>query len=90
MAQKQMDIRTRVVSGLAAMAAGFVARKITVFAWTRVTGRTPPDDPQDPEVALVEAIGFAVVLGVGMEVARLIATRTATRVLRANTAEPAD
>jgi hypothetical protein len=90
MAQKHGDIRTRIVSGVAAAAAGFVARKVIVLAWTRIAGEAPPKDPQDPNVRLAEAIGFAVVMGVGMEVARLLATRAAIRRLAGEPAEPAD
>lgn len=81
------DMRTRVASGIAAFAAGFVTRKAIVFGWTRLTGKPPPDEPEDPEVALVEAIGFAIVAGVGMEIARLLATRATIKRL---TAPPAD
>ncbi len=90
MARKHGDIRTRIAGGLAAAAAGFFARKVITAAWTRITGKVPPDDPHDPEVAVSEAIGFAVVLGVGMEVARLLATRAAVKRLAASPAEPAD
>jgi Protein of unknown function (DUF4235) len=90
MAEKRGDIQVRIVGGLAAAAAGFCARKLITFAWTRVTGKVPPDDPQDPQVAVAEAIGFAVVMGVGMEVARLLATRAAVKMLTASPAEPAD
>ena len=69
------DMRTRAASGIAAFAAGFIARKAIAFGWTRLTGKPPPDEPEDPEVALIEAIGFATVAGVGMEIARLLATR---------------
>ena len=90
MAEKHGDLRTRIAGGLAAAAAGFVARKVITFAWTRITGKVPPDDPQDPQVAVAEAIGFAVVMGVGMEVARLLATRAAVKRLAAHPTEPAD
>lgn len=90
MADKRSDIRTRIVGGLAAAAAGYCARKVINFAWTRITGRVPPEDPHDPEVALAEAIGFAVVAGVGMEVARLLATRVAVRRLAASPADSAE
>jgi Protein of unknown function (DUF4235) len=89
MAEKHGDMRTRIAGGIAAAAAGFVARKVITFAWTRITGKVPPDDPQDPQVALAEAIGFAVVMGVGMEVARLLATRATVKHLAADTEEPA-
>ncbi|MEP7022946.1 MAG: DUF4235 domain-containing protein, partial [Actinomycetota bacterium] len=45
-------------------------------------------DPQDPEVALKEALGWSIVMGVGMEAARLLATRAVARRL-AHTAEEA-
>ncbi len=88
MAEKHGDIRTRLAGGLAAAAAGYCARKAITFAWTQITGKTPPDDPRDPQVAITEAIGFAVVMGVGMEVARLLATRAAVKWLTASSAEP--
>ena len=81
------DMRTRAVSGIAAFAAGFCARKAIVYGWTRLTGKPPPDAPEDPEVALVEAIGFAVVAGVGMEIARLLATRATVKRLAAPVTE---
>lgn len=89
MAEKHGDIRVRIAGGLAAAAAGFCTRKLITFAWTRVTGKVPPDDPHDPQVAMAEAIGFAIVMGVGMEVARLLAMRAAVKMLTAP-AEPAD
>jgi Protein of unknown function (DUF4235) len=90
MAKKNGDFRIRIMGGFAAAAAGFAARKLITFAWTRITGKVPPDDPHDPQVAVAEAVGFAVVMGVGMEVARLLATRATVRRLAADSAEPAD
>lgn len=90
MAAKRGDVRTRIVGGLAATAAGFCARKVIDFAWTRITGKVPPDDPRDPQVALAEAVGFAVVMGVGMELARLLATRAVVKRMTDSAAEPAD
>jgi hypothetical protein len=40
--------------------------------------------PEDPEVGLKEALGWAVVTGVAMEAARLLATRAAARQVRAH------
>lgn len=77
------DIRTRAASGIAAFAAGYCARKGIIFGWTRLTGKPPPEEPEDPDVALVEAIGFAIVAGVGMEIARLLATRAIAKRLAA-------
>jgi Protein of unknown function (DUF4235) len=89
MAEKHGDLQTKIAGAIAAAAAGFVAKKVVTFAWTRITGKAPPDDPNDPQVALAEAIGFAVVMGVGLQVARLLATRAAAKRLAAHTAEPA-
>jgi hypothetical protein len=81
------DMRTRAASAIAALVAGYGARKAIVFGWTRLTGKPPPDEPEDPDVALVEAIGFAIVTGVGMEIARLLATRATVKRLAAPPAE---
>jgi hypothetical protein len=90
MAKKHGDTRVRIAGGLAATAAGLCARRVINFAWTRVTGKLPPEDPHDPEVTVREAIGFAIVMGVGMEIARLLAARAAIKLLAAAPAEPAD
>ena len=72
---KHPDLTARIVGGLAAMAAGFAARKLIEFGWKKVTGKEPPTEPESPEVAIVEAVSWAVVTGVGMELTRLLATR---------------
>jgi hypothetical protein len=88
MRDRRGDLSSRVIGGLAALAAGYLARKLITVGWKRVTGKEPPAHPEDPQVALTEALGWAVVTGVGMEAARLIATRTTAKRLHANRAEP--
>jgi hypothetical protein len=88
--QQRADIGTRVAGGLAALAAAFVTRKLIAAVWTRVTGKEPPVHPEDPQVRLPEALGWAVVTGVGMEAARLLATRAATRRVRTSRAGQPD
>ena len=61
----------------AAVGAAMVARKLVASGWTAATGKEPPDNPADPEVSWQEAVGWAVVSGAVIEVARLIATRQA-------------
>jgi hypothetical protein len=78
-ADNRVDIGSRVIGGLAAMIAGFVVRKAITAVWTRTTGKEPPANPEDPQVALSEALGWAVVTAVGAESARLLATRAAAR-----------
>ncbi len=74
-----IDLGTKVVSAVAAMAAAFVARKVISFVWTKATGKEPPTHPEDPQVALTEALGWSVLTGVSVEAARLLATRAAAR-----------
>ena len=72
---------SKVVAIAAAFAAAFVARKVLTFGWTKVTGKKPPAE-QDPDVGWAEALGWAVVIGVGIQAARMVATRTVSRKMR--------
>ncbi len=78
-ADRKVDIGTKVVGAVAAMAAAFVARKIITFAWTKATGKEPPTHSEDPQVALAEALSWSMLTGVTVEAARLLATRAAAR-----------
>jgi Protein of unknown function (DUF4235) len=84
MSDQRADMPTRVAGGIAALAAAWAARKLIALAWTRATGKEPPVHPEDPEVGLREALGWAVVTGVAMEAARLLATRAAAKQVRAH------
>ncbi|HLQ56139.1 MAG TPA: DUF4235 domain-containing protein [Streptosporangiaceae bacterium] len=86
MAAKRAGGSSRVVGMVAAFVAGSIARKVITLGWRRVTGKEPPTDPQDPDVALKEALSWSVVMGVGMEAARLLATRAATTRMRSASA----
>jgi len=77
--ERKVDLGTKVVSAVAAMTAAFVARKLITYVWTKATGKEPPTHPEDPQVALAEALGWAVLTGVSVEAARLLATRAAAR-----------
>ncbi|GAA3727955.1 DUF4235 domain-containing protein [Salinactinospora qingdaonensis] len=79
---KEGEFTARIVGGVAALVAGYAARKTLTFAWTKAMGKEPPADPEAPEVGLGEALGWAVVTGVGMEVARILAVRAAHKRLR--------
>jgi Protein of unknown function (DUF4235) len=76
---RKLDIGTKVFSAVVAMAAAFVARKVITLAWTKATGKEPPTHPEDPQVAVTEALGWSVLTGVTVEAARLLATRAAVR-----------
>jgi hypothetical protein len=84
MSDKRGDGVSRAVASLAAVAASMGTRKLVTAGWKKVTGKEPPSNPQDPHVGIGEALSWAIVLGVTMETARLLAQRAATRRLRRN------
>ncbi len=79
MADKRASGGNRLLSGLIGFAAAFGARKILIFAWKAITGREPPEHPEDPQVALGEALTWGILLGVGVQIARMLALRAATK-----------
>jgi uncharacterized protein DUF4235 len=79
MSDKRGGGGTKALGTVAAFAAAFGARKLITAAWKRVTGKEPPSDPHDPQVGIGEALSWAVITGVGIETARLLAVRAATR-----------
>ena len=82
MADKRGDGVSKAVGTIAALAAGMGTRKLVTVGWKRVTGKEPPSDPHDPHVGFGEALSWAIVLGVTMETARLLAQRAARRRMR--------
>jgi hypothetical protein len=82
MADKRGDGVSRAVGTFAALAAAMGTRKLVTVVWKKVTGKEPPSDPQDPQVHFGEALSWAILLGVTMETARLLALRFASRKLR--------
>jgi hypothetical protein len=76
---KKEDLNTRVFNALTTMAAGFIARKVITKVWTKVTGKEPPTNPEDPGVALVEALAWSVLTGVTVAAFRLLAIRAVAR-----------
>ena len=76
---KGSDYGSKAINALAGAAAAFVARKLIVFAWTKVTGKQPPDAAEDPQVAIGEAVAWALVVGAGVGVARVLAVKLTTR-----------
>src|SRR2546430_11457081 len=47
--ERKVDLGTKVVSAVAAMAAAFIARKLITFAWTKAVGKEPPTHPRSEE-----------------------------------------
>jgi len=77
--KKKEDLGTRAFNTMTMMAASFVARKAITFVWTKVTGKKPPINPEDPGVALVEALSWSVLTGVTVAAFRLLAIRAVAR-----------
>ncbi|HEY7431772.1 MAG TPA: DUF4235 domain-containing protein [Streptosporangiaceae bacterium] len=79
MSDKGGSAAVKVLASIAAFAAAFATRKFLTLAWRQATGKEPPTDPHDPHVGMGEALTWAVLIGAGIESARLLATRAATR-----------
>jgi hypothetical protein len=79
MSDKKASASSRIVTGLVGAGAAFIARKLLFFAWTKITGKEPPEHPEDPQVALGEALIWGIVLGAGVHTARMLATRATAR-----------
>jgi len=77
--QKKEDFSTRAFNTLTLLAAPFIARKAITLVWTKVTGKEPPTNPEDPGVAFVEALTWSVLTGVTVATLRLLATRAVAR-----------
>jgi hypothetical protein len=90
MAGKSGDLVSRTVSAAAGAAAGFGARKAISLAWKKITGKEPPQHPEDPQVALGEAVAWALLAGAVGGTARLLAIRVAARRQQGSGSEPAE
>lgn len=62
---------------VAALLAATLARKGLNATWKAATGKEPPANPADPQVAMAEALLWAAVSGTLVAVARMLATRRA-------------
>jgi hypothetical protein len=69
----------KLINAIVGAIAAFAARKLLSFAWKKITGKEPPEHPEDPQVALREALVWGLVVGAGVHTARLLATRFASR-----------
>jgi hypothetical protein len=82
MSDKRGSAGGKALGAVASFAATHVSRKLISVAWKKATGKEPPSDPQDPTVGLGEALGWAILAGVVVETARVLAVRTAARRMR--------
>jgi hypothetical protein len=77
--KEKASVGARVVTAVAGTIAAFVTRKLLFFAWKQVTGKEPPAHPEDPQVALTEALVWGVLLGASVTTAKMLATRATSR-----------
>jgi hypothetical protein len=72
--------------GLAStVGATIAARKALTTTWKVATGKKPPVNPAHPDVSLGEAVAWATVSGVGVGLARMLASRKAAEYDRKST-----
>ena len=74
---KRGDIMMKAVDALAGAAAAYVARKVIVFGWRKITGNEPPDKDAEQQTPLGQAVAWAMLTGAGIAAARVLATRFA-------------
>ena len=65
----------KILALLASLLGAMVARKTVRFAWKAASGKEPPANPEHPEVTWPEAVGWAVVSGAVVGLARLVAQK---------------
>ena len=66
-----------VFSVVSALVAAALAKKALDTGWKAATGKHPPENPADPDVAMGEAVAWAVVSGTFVALARMLAQRRA-------------
>ena len=66
-----------VFSVVSALTAAALAKKALDTGWKAATGKRPPENPADPDVAMGEAVVWAIVSGTFVALARMIAQRRA-------------
>ncbi len=70
------------MASAAALGAGIVAREATNGSWKFLRGDDAPENPEDPDSGWGEAIAFAVLSGVIVGLARLVANRQAAKIYK--------
>lgn len=85
--QKETQMVWSAVSAGATSISVVVAQRVVTAIWRRVSGRPPPEGPGDQKVTWGAALTWAVALGIGIAVARLIAIRLSEDVWEATTHE---
>lgn len=79
------DLAWKATALAAGGASAFLTRRVFRLAWTGVKGGEPPTNPAAPSTTWHDAIEWAVVSGVGLAVARLVAQWGAAAAWKAKT-----
>ena len=77
----QLNVDRKIVAAVAAALAAIATRKVLAAAWQLTTGRTAPNDPEHPDTNLTEALVFTVASGALVALARLVAARSAIKLV---------
>jgi hypothetical protein len=88
MSDNKASASSRIMTALVGAGAAFAARKLLTVGWKKITGNEPPEHPEDPQVALSEALIWGILLGVGVSTAKMLATRAASRPRRPDADRP--
>lgn len=70
----------KIVGLAAAAAAALVAQKVVGLAWKASSGHKPPKPEDEGDSALAEVLAAAAITGAVVAIARVLATRGASRV----------
>ncbi len=74
-----------VFSLVTSLGAAAAAKKGIDAGWKAATGKNPPENPADPDVALREAVAWAAFSGTFVALARMLAQRRAAGYYRRST-----
>jgi Protein of unknown function (DUF4235) len=74
---KSESMAQKLYATAGAMIAATLVRNVVQRAWVKATGKVPPENPESPDVRWTEAVGWSVLSGTSVAVARLLAKRRA-------------
>ena len=77
--KKNADAGGHLIVSLLSTGVALVMRRVLGAGWTKVRGKEPPIDLTDPRVTLAEALSWAVLLGITVELARFFIIRAVAK-----------
>lgn len=89
-AKDSTGFAAKAATGVAGAAAAYATRRLLIFVWTKATGSKPPEKAEDPAVALGQAVAWALLMGAGVAVARVLAVRAVAAQAKRRLTVPAD